>query len=202
MASIFPAAMDSGLGREVLDVLHVFQVQVQWSVHRRVCPEPGVIGAVVTVEQVVARLFEDLDRLLGLFHGTADLIELLAGHGTGVEALGHGDDRIPERDREILAADFFDLLDDLTGEPQPVLQRTAVRVGPVVGVGHGELVEQVALVDGVDLDAVDADLLAPQSGLSEGVDEPRDHLGREVEHGDVGGPDVRFLRVRRAPPPL
>ena len=166
------------------------------------CPEPGVISAVVTVEQVVARLFEDLDRLLGLFHGTADLIELLAGHGTGVEALGHRTHGIPQRNGIVFAANLLDLPDDLTGEPQPVLQRTAVRVGPVVRVGHGELVEEVALVDGVDLDAVDADLLAPQSGLSEGVDEPRDHLGREVEHGDVGGPDVRFLRVRSAPPPL
>ena len=110
------------LGRELLDMLDIREVQVQRGVHRRMCPEPGVVGAVVTVEEVVAGFFQDLDGLLGLFHRPADLGELLTGHGTGVEALGHRTYGVPQRDRIVFAANFLDLSDDLTGEPQPVLQ--------------------------------------------------------------------------------
>ena len=193
---------DDGLRRELLDVLDIREVQVERRVHRRVCPEPGVIGAVVAVEEIIAGLFQDLDGFLGLFHRPADLGELLTGHGAGVEALGHGADGITQRDGVVVAADFLDLFDDLTGEPQTVLQRTAVRVIPVVRVGHGELVEEVALVDGVDLDAVDPDLLAAQGRLTERIHELVDHVLRELIHLDVRRPDVRQPLVRRAPPPL
>ena len=53
----------------------------------------------------------------------------------------------------------FTPLQDLPGAAEAVFQRPAVLVGAVVHEGHGELIQQVAPVHGVDLDAGKAALL-------------------------------------------
>src|SRR5699024_956567 len=70
-------------------------------------------------------------------------------------------------------------LDYVGSKAEPVLQGTAVLVGAVVEVRNGELVERIALVHGVDLNAVDAGLAQELRGLAEGLDALLDLLNGE-----------------------
>ena len=190
------------LGGKLLDVLHVGKVHVQRRVHRRMGPEPGVVGAVIAVEHVIAGCLKDLHRPLGFLHRAPDLNEGFARHRSLVIAAGHGAHGVADRHREIFAADLLDLLNDLAGKAQPVFQASAVRVGAVVGIGHGKLVEEIPLVDRVDLHAVAARFLAAQRRLPEGIDESLDHPLGEKIHLDRGVPNVRLVIVRGGPPPF
>ena len=62
----------------------------------------------------------------------------------------------------------MDLFDDLLDDAGPVLERTAVFVGAAIGVGREELLQEIA-VRAVQLDAVDARLLAAESTFGEFV---------------------------------
>ena len=57
-------------------------------------------------------------------------------------------------------------------------------------------------MDRVDLHAVHPGLLAPQSGLAEGVDKLPDHVLGKMVHQHLRVPDVGFVRVRGGPPPF
>lgn len=212
-----PAGLDLGRGdlglhlagaddRDVAVVLYVLnfrKVAVVGHVLRRMRPVPGVVGAVVAVEHVVAGFLKQLDDLLGLSHVAAEFLELLAGDGALEEVLRLGDDGVTQGDGEVRSGFLLDLLDDIGGEAQAVLQRAAVLVGTVVEVRDGELVESVALVDGVDLDAVDTGLAQELGGLAEGGDALLDllngqRLGLVVllpAVGRVGGGGAEVLGV-------
>ena len=168
---IHTACADDGSVGEVLDVLNILQVAVVGHVLRRMCPVPCVVGAVVAVEHCVAGLFEVLDSLLGLFHVAAELLEvLLVRHCALAPALGLGDDGVTQGDGEVVAGILVDALDDLDGEAETVLEGSAVLVGTEVPVLHGELVKQVAFMDSVDLNAVDAGIAQLLRGLTERFD--------------------------------
>ena len=168
---IHTACADDGLVGELLDVLDVLEVAVVGHVLRRMCPVPCVVGAVVAVEHCVAGLFEVLDSLLGLFHVAAELLEvLLVRHCALAPALGLGDDGVTQGDGEVVAGILVDALDDLDGEAETVLEGSAVLVGTEVPVLHGELVKQVAFMDSVDLNAVDAGIAQLLRGLTERFD--------------------------------
>ena len=84
----------------------------------------------------------------------------------------------------------MDLLNDLGGEAQTVLQRAAVLVGTEVHVRNGELVEVVAFVNGVDLNAVDTGFAQL---LGSGAEVPYhllDLFDREGTGGQAVGPAV------------
>jgi len=152
-------------------VLDILKVAVVGHVLRRMCPVPRVVGAVVAVEHVVARVAQDLDGLLGLFHIAAELHEvLLIRHCALAPGLGLGHDGVTQGHGEVLAGVALDGLDDIGGKAQPVLQRSAVLVGTIVHVGDGELVQGIALMDCMDLHAVDAGVAQALCGLAEGVD--------------------------------
>ena len=191
---VHAAGADDRAARELLDVLDILEVAVIGHVLRRMCPVPGVVGAVVAVEHVIARVLEVLDGLLGLGHVAAELDEVgLVRHGALAPRLGLGHDGVAQRHREVGAGLTLDLLHDLDREAEAVLERAAVFVGAVVPVGHGELVKQVALVHGVDLDAVDAGGAQLLGGLAEGVDHVLDLLDRQRAGHDVLLPAVRHL---------
>ena len=84
----------------------------------------------------------------------------------------------------------MDLLNDLGGEAQTVLQRAAVLVGTEVHVRNGKLVEVVAFVNGVDLNAVDTGFAQL---LGSGAEVPYhllDLFDREGTGGQTVGPAV------------
>ena len=63
-------------------------------------------------------------------------------------------------------------VDHLEGRPHPIVQRAAVGVGPPVGRRRPESIEEVAV--GLDLDPVEAGLLAAGGGGGVGADDPGD----------------------------
>ena len=132
-------------------------------------PVPGVVGAVVAVEHVVAGILQLLDDDLALCHVAAELRELLAGHRALEEVLRLGDDGVAQGDGEVAAGGVLDVLHDVGGEAQAVVQAAAVLVGAPVEVLDGELVERIALVHGMDLNAVHPGLAQQARGLAEGL---------------------------------
>ncbi len=175
---------------ELADMFDILQVAVVRHVLWRMSPVPGVVGAVVAVEEGVAGILEDLDGLLGLGHVAAELLKLLVRHRALAPALGAGADGVTQRDGEIIAGLSVDLLDDLGGKAQTVFKAAAVLVGTEVHVRDGELVEVVALVDGVDLNAVDAGLAQLLGGGAEVPDHLLDLLNGEGTGVEVVGPAV------------
>ena len=164
-----PAGANNWDINEILDMLDILKVAVLGHIDGRMCPIPCVIGAVIAVEHIIARILQILGRYLGLLHVSADLDVILAGESALTEALGLGDYRISERNGEILAAFLLDSLDYLGCETISVLKGAAVFVGPLIDIFKGELVEQIALVDSVDLNAVHACVLEHLGGLSKCV---------------------------------
>ena len=149
------------------------------------CPVPCVVSTVVAVEHVVAGIAQVLDCLLGLSHVTAELFEVgLIRHSALAPCFGLGDDGVTQGHREVGAGLTLDGLHDLDREAEAVLERAAVLVGTMVPVGDGELVKQVALVDSVDLNAVDTGLAQLLRGLAERIDHLVDlfHGHRTREH--------------------
>ena len=142
-------------------------------------PVPGVVGAIVAVEHVVAGFLEQLDDALGLGHVAAEFLELLARDSALEEVLRLGDDGVTQGHREVCTGLALYRLDYVGSKAEPVLQGTAVLVGAVVEVRNGELVERIALVHGVDLNAVDAGLAQELRGLAEGLDALLDLLNGE-----------------------
>ena len=191
---VHTAGADDRAVGELLDVLDVLEVAVVGHVLRRMCPVPRIVGAVVAVEHVVAGFLEVLDSLLGLGHVAAELLKVgLVRHRALAPGLGLGDDGVTQGHREVGAGLTLDLLHDLDREAETVLERAAVLVGAVVPVGHGELVKQVALVDSVDLDAVDAGSAQLLGGLAEGAHHVLDLLDGQRAGHDVFLPAVRDL---------
>ena len=177
-----PAGANDGDIDKFLDMLDILKVAVLGHIDGRMCPIPCVIGAVIAVEHIIARILQILCGYLGLLHVSADLDVILAGESALTEALGLGDYRISERNGEILAAFLFDSLDYLGCEAISVLKGAAVFVGPLIDIFKGELVEQIALVDSVDFNAVNACVLEQLGGLRKCVDHLLDlslgHLSR------------------------
>ena len=154
---------------EVLNVLDFGKVAVVRHVLRRMRPVPGVVGAVVAVEHVVAGVLQLLDHDLALGHVAAELDKLLAGHRALEEVLRLGDNGVAQGYGEVAARGVLYVLDDICGEAQSVVQAAAVLVRAPVEVLDGELVKRIALVHRVDLNAVNAGLTQQPRGLAEGL---------------------------------
>ena len=184
---------------ELFDVLDVLEVAVHRHVRGRVRPVPCVVGAVVAVEHVVARVLQELRGLFGFRHVAAHLDEVrLLGQRALTEALRLRDDRVAQRDGEVVAAVALDGLDDLGRDAVAVLKTAAVLVRALVRVLRGELVERVALVHGVHLDAVHARVLAHLCGLGERLHQLVDLLhGERAAHHAVRPAVRRGGRARK-----
>ena len=133
-------------------------------------PVPGVVSAVVAVEHIVTRVLQISGGALALFHIPADFnVVLVVGNRAFTETFGLGYDRIAERYGVILAALGFYRLHYFHGETIAVFKTAAVFVRPLVGVFHRELIEEVALVYGVNFNAVYARVFAKFCGFSKRV---------------------------------
>ena len=184
------------LGARLLELTGPGQVEALGLVHRRVRPVPGVVGAHVHVQHLVAVGVEQPGRLDALVDVAALLLELLTGHGAHPQVLDHRLGGEAQLDGEVLARARVDRVDDLAGEAEPVLQRPAVLVGPVVEQGDRELVQQVALVDGMDLDPVETGLPGHRPGDAELGDDAVDLLHGHLPAGDARVPPVGDGRGR------
>ncbi len=153
------AGADNGNVAELLDVFNILEVAVLGHIDGRVSPVPCVIGAVVAVEAVVAGILKILDSPLRLRHIASDLGISLARESALAEALGLGNYAVAQGDRKIVAAGLFDSLNYLDREAVAILERAAVFVGALVDILKCELVEQIALMDCVNLNAVNACVL-------------------------------------------
>ena len=171
---------DDGDIDEVFDMLDLGQIAVFRHIHRRMRPVPRVIGSVVAVEHVIARILQEFRGNLGLGHVAACFDVVLAGQRALPEALGLRDDGIAQRHREIRAAGGLDGLDDLSGEAVAVFQTAAVLIRALVDVVERELVEQIALMDSVNLHAVNARVLEQFGALGERVNELLNFLLRHL----------------------
>ena len=150
---------------------HVSEVAVLGHVDRRVGPVPGVIGTVIAVEHVAACVGQVARSLDGLGHVAAGLYELLARKCALTQTLRLGLNAVADGHGKVVAAGTLDGTYDLGRETIPVLQAAAVLIGALVHVFQGELIEEIALMDGVHLDAVDTCLLEQARRLGERLDD-------------------------------
>ena len=192
-----PRAHDGNV-HEALDVLHVREVAVLGHVDGRVRPVPGVIGAVVAVEHRVALVGEVVCRPLGLLHRAPDLNVVLAGKRALAEALRPAYHRVAKGNREVLSCCVVYSMDDAHGEAVAVLARPAIDVVAVVHVGERELVEEVALVHGVHLDAVDSGVAKHFCAVRERLHQAVDLADGHLAGGHLVRPAVGRGRRRRA----
>ena len=152
-------------------MLDILEVAVVGHVLRRMCPVPCIVGAVVAVEHIVACVGKVLYRSFGLLHITAELLEVgLVRHCALAPVLGLGDNGVAQRNGKVIAAGSLYRLNYLNGEAVAIFKAATVLIGAVVHVGNGELVEQIALVDCVDLNAIDTGIHELLCGLCKCVD--------------------------------
>ena len=180
--------------QSLLELGGIGQVEPLRLVHRRMVPEPGVVTADVDVEGFVSIGVQQASGLDALRHVTTDFLELLVGKGTDVPVLHHGLRREADLDREVVPDRLVDGLDDLAREPQAVLQRSAVFVGAVVEPLDGELVNEVALMAGMHLDAVEASFIGNLRGDPELGDDLVDLVLGDLAAGDPRIPHVGDFR--------
>ena len=153
------------------DMLNIFQVAVFRHVDRRMRPVPCIIRTVVTVQHVIAGILQEFCGDLGFGHITSDFLVVFPGQCAHPEVLRFGYHTVTQRYREVIPACLFDLLYDLRRKAVPVLQRTAVFIGPFVYILQCELIEEISFMHGMDLHAVHPGLLKQNGCFCEGIDE-------------------------------
>ena len=90
------ARADDGNIYKFLYMLNICKVAVFRHIYRRMCPVPRVIGAVVAVEAIVARILKIFCRFFGFLHISAYLSIFLAGKRAGTETLCLGNDAVTQ----------------------------------------------------------------------------------------------------------
>ena len=174
---VHPSGHQHRLSEAIPDFFHQGQIHALVEIHRRMGPIPGVIGTGITVEGIIACLFQNRDSFPGFADVTPQFLEGFSRNGAltdGFDVTLNGE---PQNHREIGAAGLFNLLDNLTGKPQTSPEVAAVFIGTLIKQGHGKAVQQIAFMDGVNFNAVKAAVLADQSCLSEGLDDGLDLFG-------------------------
>ncbi len=135
-------------------------------------PIPGVVSSVIAVEHIVACILQELGSFFGFFHIAANFYEIIfTRHSTLAKALGLGNNRVAQRHREILAANLFNFFDYLCSQAVSVLKRAAIFVGPLVGILHRELIQQIALVHSMHFDAINSGFLQLKGSFAVGIDD-------------------------------
>ena len=145
---------DHGDIHKLLNVLCLCQVAVLRHIRGRMGPVPGIVGAVVAVEHVIAGFLQIPGGLFTFFHIPSHFSVGFAGQGALAEPFCFGDYGITQRHGKILSAGGLDGLDDLHRETVAVFKAAAVFVCPLVGIFHGELIQQIAFMNGMDFNAV------------------------------------------------
>ena len=150
---------DNGDIDKILYVFNIGKVAVFGHINRRMSPVPCVVCTVVAVEAVIACVLEEFCSLFGFLHITADFNIVLAGDCTLTEALSLGNDAVTQRNREIVAANLFDGLNNLCRKTVTVLKTSAVLIGTLVDIFKCELIKKITLVNGMNFNSVNACIL-------------------------------------------
>ncbi len=174
-----------------LQLFGIRQIKAVLHIDRRMRPVPGVVGADVGVELVVAGRFEDLRGLEALFQAAALVLVFLAGQAALPPVLDGALHAVAQADGEILPHGPFDNPDDLARQRQPALQVAAVLIRPAVEDGKRELVEQVPLVHRVDFHAVESGRLGDLGRFGEFFHDGLHFRGGQRAAGDGGVPVIR-----------
>ena len=149
---------------------------------------------------VDAGFFEYAHDGHALLKTAPELLIVLPGQHALIEAGSLARHAVTHEHGVIRAADALDALYHLRGDAQTVFKATAVLICTVVEVGHGKLVKEIALVDGVYLDTVAARFLGEGGAVYHHIDElvylvlseravlhlGREHIGHAVARGDHG----------------
>lgn len=154
----------------LFDLNRLGQIAPLRHVHRRMSVPPGIVGAIVGVEHVVAAGFQQLRRSNAFIQIAAHLGKRFPWQRTAVEALHHGAHAVPDGNRVVLTAAFLDGLHNLLRKQEAAFQAAAVFVGPLVAERQRELIQQIALVHRMDLHTVHAAFLRLACGLVEAAD--------------------------------
>ena len=157
----------------------VVEVAVFGHICRRVRPIPRVVRAVIGVEHIVARVLQIFRRAFALLHIAPDFLVFLARNCALAQSLRLAENGIAQRNGVILTARRLDGFHRFDGEAVAVLERAAVFVGALIGIGEGELIEQIPLVYGMYLHAVHARLFAQLCRLRKGAHHLSDLLFRD-----------------------
>ena len=146
-------------------MLCLCKIAVQGHIHRGMGPVPAIVGAVVAVQGVIARILQILGGDFTFSHVPAQLCEFLTGDCAHLEIDDLGGHGVTQHDGVVLAALPLNGLHHLRSEAVAVFKAAAVFVSAVVVVLQGKLVHQVALVDRMDLHTVHTDVLAELGGF-------------------------------------
>ncbi len=132
------------------------EVRVFWHVYRWMSPIPGVISAIIAIEHVISGILEVFCCFFAFFHIAARFHKLFARQGAAPKSFGFAYHAIAKAHWKIFSARFFDSFDDFHRKTVTIFKRTTIFIGPMVDVLQRELIEKIAFVDGVNLDAIDA----------------------------------------------
>ena len=150
------------------------------------CPVPAIISTVVGIEHIVARILQILGCTLGFLHVTPQLLGILTGNDTLLEAFQLGFHAVAQRNRKIVAAGVLDSVNNFRSKAVAVFKAAAVLVGTLVEKFNGELIQQISFVNGMDFHAVNTRVFAELCGLGKGLDNLMD-----LFLGHLGADDVR-----------
>ena len=117
---------------EFTDMRHILQIAVLRHIDRGMCPVPGIIGSVITVQHIITGILQILRCFFGFCHITACFCEAFSGKCSLPEPLCLGFHTVAKRHREILSADFLDLFYDLYSKTISVFKRSTIFIGSLI----------------------------------------------------------------------
>ena len=158
----------------VSDDLREFAVRRLFHVHRRMIPPPGVVGSGIDIEGIVAVFLEKLRSLDPFFDIASLFFKFFTRKRPFTPVLDHALQTVTQGNGEVGAAGLRDLFADLSCETQAVFEASAVFVGPPVEKRNRKLVYQVAFMNGMDLNSVEACAFRVIRALSEAFDDAVD----------------------------
>ncbi|MPM33757.1 hypothetical protein SDC9_80335 [bioreactor metagenome] len=176
-----------------LELLVVGKIHPLIKIHGGMIPVPGIVAAHIRVQRVVPGLFQQRCDPESLRHIPTDFRELLAGKRALSPALHKALCGVTHDHREILPAGPLDPLHNLHRHADAVFKTSAVLIGAPVAAFHGELIDQVPLVHGVDFHAVKTGVLGDESGSAHRPDNGLNFLGGNCPADDIRLPAVRDL---------
>ena len=165
-------------------------------------PVPGVVSAVVSVQSVYSGLLKETDNGNALLKAAAVFHIVLAREDALVDAGSFARRAVAHEHGVVRAAGLLDAADHVGGNAQTVLQAAAVFVGAEIEVRHGELVKQIALVNGMDLHAVTAGFLRERRAVYHDIDQLVYLILGQGAMLHLRGKDVRHAVARRDHRPL
>ena len=154
----------------LLNESRILQITGQRHIHRRMCPEPGIVASVIRVQGIRTGFFQKPCEGNALLSVAAEFLIILSGKRALVKASHFTGDAVTDNDRIILSAGLLDFPDDFRCKASPVLQASAIFIRTLVGAGNGKLIQQIAFVNRMDFNTVDAGPFTQRRSLGKALD--------------------------------